>query len=152
MYIDGDLIFEPVAGTLVTATADSTNVLDLGVKRDIGIGDNPALWVDVIALATFATGTSLTIALKASQDNATFFVLAQTEAIPVAVLLAGTILWQIPVPQESPDFNTATFHARYYKLTYTVGGSNFTTGSLWAGLLLHPQRNVIYPPGVAIAN
>jgi hypothetical protein len=73
MIIDGMLFFEPLTGTSVTASAASTNVLDLGVARDLGAGhgcDRPQVVVCALtAFTSAAHNTTLNIQVQGAPDN-----------------------------------------------------------------------------------
>lgn len=128
----------------ITATAVSTNVLDLratgtppghsaALVRDIGAGPKIPLLVQVIE--DFATLTSLTITLETSNaDNLTSSrVHWSSGAVAVANLKKG---WKVPIL----DIPLGP-HLRYLGLRYTVGGSNATTGKITAGLVGSIQTN-----------
>lgn len=166
MFTDQSLTFSsyttPVA---VTATADSSvvdltgagvgnapamtnNLAGLGnsIGLDIGAGDGAAMpSVNVVVGATFATLTSLTIAIKAAPQTSstvntegTYTTLFTSNAIPVANLVAGAV-FNFPIP----PIVLAELEAlpRFYKLTYTVAGSNATAGTVSAGIQLS-QPNI----------
>lgn len=128
----------------VTATAISTNVIDLGamgqvegaaaaLARDIGPGTEIPILVQVVE--DFATLTSLTITIESS-DSANLSssqVAYSSGAIPAADLVAG---YQVSV-QRLPNKITG----RYLGIRYTVGGSNATAGKVTAGLVAGVQTN-----------
>ena len=126
----------------ITATAVSTNVIDLlptgtvyghaaALLRDLGIGNKIPLLVQVVQ--AFNTLTSLTIALQGSTDEAfsspqTIFT---TPAVPLASLVVG---YQVPI-----DFIPRGATYRYLRLSYTVAGSNPSTGKITAGVVAGVQ-------------
>lgn len=132
------------AAQAVTATAVSTNVIDLGaagipyggsvaLTRDFGVTDKIPLAIQVVA--NFATLTSLTVSVE-TDDNEAFSsatTVATTPAIPVAQLVAG---YQFTI--DDIPFRT---RERYVRLRYTVGGSNATAGAITAGVVTALQRN-----------
>lgn len=138
------MIFDTLQSTFsenqaVTATAISTNVMDLGtlgivpyesaaIAMNLGAGNEIPLLMQVTE--TFATLTSLTVSLETSAaaglTSAT--VLYSSGAIPVASLLAG---FRLPI-RWMPD---ATL-LRYIGLRYTVGGSNATAGKITAAFTM----------------
>ena len=75
MIIDGALQFTGTAGvagspdTPTTGTQQSTNVIDLAVARDLGIGDDPALKLLIQILTTFTGGTSLDVQLQGFSES-----------------------------------------------------------------------------------
>lgn len=130
----------------VTASAASTNVIDLGaagtpygsstaLSRDQGIGEKVPLRIQVVA--PFATLTSLKVAVQTSVDEAftSPITVLETEAIVAASLVAGY------------QFNIDSFplktSARYVRLYYTVAGSNATAGAITAGVVAANQQNPV---------
>lgn len=128
----------------ITATAVSTNVLDLRqpggaptLKNEGVVGQN--IYLVVVVAQTFNTLTSLTITFETDSTTnlATSPTVHVSRNILLAGLTAGTTL-MIPLPVE------ATYE-RYAGVRYTVTGSNPTLGSVYAFLSLDPQANVGYP-------
>ena len=122
----------------VTATAVSTDILDLGltgtpplntlaITRDLGPGEAIPILTQVTA--DFATLTSLTVTLEtsANDDLSTPTVLISSGAIPVADLVAGAHLLPVRV---FPDGALL----RYIGFRYTVTGSNATAGTVTAAI------------------
>lgn len=133
MVLDKNLLFSEAQA--ITATAASTNVIDLGalgvtpynaaqLKHFVGLKKIPLL---IQVVTAFATLTSLKIAIE-SDDNSGFSspkeVIAQT--VLVADLVAGfkPSFRQLPVIKE-----------RYIRVKYTVNGSDATAGAITAGLV-----------------
>jgi hypothetical protein len=173
----------PSLAQAITATSDSTNILDLALGqtntggglplsatspstqpfRDLGIGDDPAIKILVQCLTTFATGTSLTTALQGAPDSGTggtgaFATYYSTAAVATANLIAGARLMDMDLPRPPATLP----EPRFLKLVFTVGGSNFTNASIYAGLVLDRFDQVYnatvnsvsggYAPGVTVAN
>lgn len=128
----------------VTATAVSTNVIDLGVRGtpydaaaalngDVGKGAKVPILVQVTE--DFATLTSLTFTIEVSANSnlSSSTVLYSSGAVAAADLVAG---YQLPVDVLP---NGAT--ARYLGIRYTVGGSNATAGKITAGITMGNQTN-----------
>lgn len=128
----------------VTATAISTNVIDLGapdtpygaaaaINQDIGKGAGIPVLAQVTA--DFATLTSLTITLETSAAaGLTSPVVLAEETVAVADLLAGKQMFNQVVP------NGAAL--RYLGFRYTVTGSDATAGTITAGISMGNQTNV----------
>lgn len=129
----------------VTATAVSTNVIDLGVRGtpfgavaalngDVGKGNEIPLLVQVTA--AFATLTSLTVTLEtsANADLSASTVLYSSGAIAAADLVAGKLL----APRVLPDGAVG----RYLGLRYTVAGDPATAGTITAGIVDGVQTNI----------
>jgi hypothetical protein len=126
----------------ITASADSTNVIDLGVaatpydaaaalNQDVGKGAKIPLLVQVTA--DFATLTSLTINLSTGSTTSLGTTIA-SQVIAVADLLAGK--------QFNLDFLPNGITERYLGIEYVVGGSNATAGNITAGITMGVQTNV----------
>lgn len=144
MIIDNTLVLSDHQA--ITASAASTNVWDAGAQgtpvnwisaygRDLGDGymEIPLM---VKVTETFATLTSLTVALQ-SDDNAAFSsaaTVATSAAIGVATLVAG---YEFKVLARVPKGATEQF----YRLYYTVAGTNATTGKIFAAVTAGNQTN-----------
>lgn len=129
----------------ITATALSTNVIDLGAKGtphgaaaalngDVGIG-NP-IPIDIRVTEDFATLTSLTVTVEvsANSDMSSSTVLFSSGAIAAAALVEGYRVKCTVVPEGA--------NKRYLGIRYTVGGSNATAGKIHAGISMGNQTNI----------
>lgn len=128
----------------VTATAASTNVIDLlaagipygndvALSRDLGIFD---IYLRIQVVTAFATLTSLKVAVQ-TDDNSSFSsatTVLETEAIPAASLVAG---YQFNIN----EFPLKTSE-RYVRLYYTVAGSDATAGAVTAGVVASNEQNL----------
>jgi hypothetical protein len=139
MIMDANNIFSNAQA--ITATADSTNVLDLGapgtpygapaaVEQDVGKAN--LIPLAVIVNTAFNNLTSLNIAIQTSPDNSTWTV-GPNITYTLAQLGAGLLAF----PAELP-IGTA---ARYVKLTYTVTGTAPTQGAITAAIVAARQSN-----------
>jgi hypothetical protein len=143
MILDNTVIFSD--SQAITATAGSTNVIDIGaagtvygaaaaVNRDIGKATDIPIFITV--MEAFNTLTSLTLSLE-TDDNAAFsspVTVASGPAIPLASLTLGaTINWPARLPEGVNE--------RYVRLKYTVGGSNPTLGKITAAVVAGKQTN-----------
>lgn len=139
MIIDKELMFSDAQA--VTSTAASTNIIDLGVDRDLGdmAGKNLTLVVKTGADAFASTGSStLTIALQTDSTSAfsSATALWTSASIAKASLTADTVVAKIPVPRTTE---------RYLRLNYTVGTADFTAGALTSALVLDAEGRKDYP-------
>ena len=128
----------------VTATAISTNVIDLGVaatpygavaplNNDKGKGANVPVLIQVTE--DFATLTSLTVTLEVSAAaGLTSPKVLATETILVANLVAGKQTHAQVLPNGAD--------MRYLGVRYTVNGSNATAGKITAAISMGNQTNV----------
>lgn len=121
----------------ITATAASTNVIDLGpiktgIVRDIGKGKAIPLRIQVVE--AFNTLTSLTIALQVDDNEA--FGSAKTvwsQVVALADLKAGKVI--------SPEWIPRGTDERFMRLNYTVTGTAPTLGKITAGVVMGAQSN-----------
>ena len=121
----------------ITASAASTDVVDLGANRDIGAGE--PLYVLVQVMQAFDNLTSLTIALQTSAtENFVSPVQLTARTVALASLTAGATFSIGPVPGGT---------LRYVRLYYTVTGSAPTVGKITAGIGTEGvhQDTAIYP-------
>lgn len=142
----GDQKTQFSAAQALTATADSTNILDLSAARGIGVGEEMAVVL------------TLDVAAKSSDGNETY-----TAALFVCATVGGSYTTQIgrtititrgdaagtqyviAIPK---DFNDLEFA----KLVYTLGGTNPT---VTVSSMLMPNKGIpaikSYPKGYVIS-
>ena len=139
MILSNELLFSDKQA--LTGSADSTNVVDLGVagtpygaaaplNRDIGKGAKIPLLVQVTA--PFNTLTSLTINLSTGSATTLGTVIA-SQTIVRADLVAGK--------QINLDFLPNGIVERYVGMEYVVNGSNPSEGTITAGISMGNQTN-----------
>lgn len=158
-------------------TYPSTNVLDYGVvsgvpssangggARDMGIGDDPALKLLVIATTAFTSGGAgtLQVSIQGAPDNGAgspgaFTTWWSSPAYALATLALGARLLDMDFPRP-PD---GVAIPRYVRLLYTVAGATFTAGTLEAFVVIDRMdqnyqgtNNAVlggYQPGITVAN
>lgn len=126
----------------ITATTDSTNVVDLGaagtpygaaaaLNQDIGKGNKIPILIQVTE--AFNNLTSLTISIAKGSTTALGTSII-SRVVPLADLVVG---YQFPVevlPNECDE--------RYLGIEYTVTGTAPTTGQITAGITAGNQTNV----------
>ena len=151
MIIDYNLVFSN--GQAITTTADSTNIVDIGIPntiggaRDFGVGPvDPELFISVTT--ALVGGTSINFQFLGAPDNGsglpgTYTVFAESGPVLTASLTAGASVLRIPIPQ----IPAGSVLPRFYKVTYTVVGT-YTSGAVFAGLVPDRQANIAYAPGV----
>lgn len=129
MIIDHLLKFSDAQA--LTATADSTNVIDLSLDRDIGIGEPLALVVTVGVAADFTT-TDETYQFQLETDDnesLTSPTVIADRTIAAAALTAGSI----------HVFPLGFDNERYLQVRYVLGG---TTPSITVDAQLQPLSMV----------
>jgi hypothetical protein len=121
--------FSADAGDTPTAVGStvSTNVIDLGVARDIGGAVTDKLYLLCQVITAFASGGAATLKVQyqGSTDNVTFTTIVQSDDVAVASLIAGYKFLQ----NEAPSVPTSTLY-RYHRLNYVIGTAVMTAGAL----------------------
>lgn len=110
----------------ITATADSTNIIDHGAVDNQPVGSELYLHVKIVEV--FNNLTSLTIALQSAATEALVGsapVVAYSKTIALAGLTAGTEAVRVRVPAGI---------SRYSQVAYTVTGTAPSTGKVDAFL------------------
>ena len=128
----------------VTATAASTDIIDLGAVRDIGNGEPMELVILCTESATASGSATVTFALQ-TDDNDGFSsaaTLASTAAIGKASLTAGTEVLRVKVPLDVE---------RYLRVNYTVATGPLTAGKFTAFLAADRQANKAYASGFTVS-
>lgn len=142
-YIDAQYRFSNAQA--ITASAASTNIVDLMAARNLG--DGRPLWLVVACVVTMTDAASdSTVAVTVETDDNSGFssaTTAQTVGTFAATSAAGT-RFQVRLQ----PFTTAE---RYLRLQYTVANGNLTTGSYTAFLTTDPDRWTAYQDGLTIS-
>lgn len=170
MILDGLLVFDPnpTSVAIAAGTQASTNVIPLAATgqipvlanlqgaRDMGIGDNPALKINVQVVVAFTSGGAgtLSVAFQGAPDNGsgapgsytTYYVSPVYALATVAVI--GARLMDMDVPRPPAGVGLPA----YYRLLYTVATATMTAGSVFAALVLDRQDYITYPAGLTISN
>jgi hypothetical protein len=137
MILDNTNLFSD--SQAITATAASTNIIDIGAAgtvfgaaaalvRDIGRANEIPLYVSVPQ--AFNNLTSLKISFQADDDPA-FGTANNVVAERTYALSELTLGARLPFPAEIPEGSTG----RYLRLNYTVTGTAPTTGKISAGVV-----------------
>lgn len=144
MYVDAQLTFSDAQA--VTATAASTNYIDLGplfsgnLTRNLGVGERMYIVVNVDVAMT-DSGSDSTIAVTLETDDNTSFSSATTLATLgtfAAVSAVGTqIIAALPVGA----------YERYIQLRYTAANGNLSTGSFTASIVKDASMFATYAQG-----
>lgn len=147
-----DALLQLSAAQAVTASAVSTNTLDLGSNRDIGVGETlyAIFGVDVAALAAGAATVTFQIISSAAADLSSPTVLASTGAIPKADLTLNRK--PIVLALNAADLDAQPIGQRYLGVQYVVGTGPLTAGSFTC-FLSNSEVSVgkHYPSGFSVA-
>lgn len=167
MILDTLSAFEPTS-VAITATAPSSQTLDLKAARDLGVGDND-LKLIVISDGLFASATSaalLNAQFQGAPDSAgspgSWTTYAETGTLTITQLNSGgggsgdAVIFAIDVPARAVmgEAGQGTVLPHYYRINWAVsGGENFTAGHIvYAGFTLDAERPTSYPSGFTVAN
>lgn len=143
MIMDATTLFSNAQA--ITATAVSTNIVDLGaagtvygaaaaITRDIGKGADIPLKVTVVE--SFNTLTSLTISIE-TDDNSGFASAKTVWTSPAYLLVDLATGAKLLLPDSIP----LGTDERYVRLRYTVAGTPPTLGKITAGVTMGNQTN-----------
>ena len=135
LRLSGSLTAGSATGQAVTATANSTNVVDLSLARDVGEGED--LYVQFTVGTAFTAGGSATltptIVVSAADSLTTPTTIATAGTIAVATLVAG---YSFAVPL-NPQI--ASLGLRYLGAIYTVATGPMTAGTITADIVTDIQ-------------
>ena len=132
MILDNQTLFSD--DQAVTATAASTNIIDLGpinqgIRRDIGPGT--PIPIVIQATSDFAAAGAATVTVSVQVDDNSAFSSPKTvissAAVAVADLKAG---YQVKL-----DYIPRGTDERYLRLNYAVATGPFTAGTIKAGVV-----------------
>lgn len=142
MFVDKSLEFSD--SQAVTVTAGSTNILDLGVARDIGSGEKLELVIQIDEAVT-ADGAAVTTFELRQSANANMSspdtLLTIASSVAKGTLIAGYQVCRIPLPPNTK---------RYLDVYYTVGTGPWTAGKVSAFITTAAQQKQAYASGFAI--
>lgn len=133
-YVDAQLLFSDAQA--LTVTAVSTNIIDLGADRNIGIGRPMAIVTQLDVAADAGTADETYTAQLQTDDNAAFS--SATSVGGVITITRGNpagTMFIVPLP-------IGTETERFLRLNYTLGG---TTPSVTVTSYLQPVDMAITP-------
>jgi len=133
MYTDALLSLS--SAQAVTASAVSTNTLDLGTARDIAAGEElyVVVTVDETVTADGAATVTFQIISSAAANLGSPTIISQTGPIPKADLTAGRM--PINIHLDSPQLLAQPIGQRYLGLQYTVATGPLTAGKFTAQIV-----------------
>ena len=127
----------------VTASAASTNLIDLNAAGDLGAGENLYIRCHVVS-ALVGAGAAMTIKVQ-TDDNASFSSATDGQTIGTfaAVAAAGTILTARIAP--------GTITERYVRLYYTVAGGTMTDSGVTSAIVHGISDTAVYADNITIS-
>lgn len=133
----------------VTASAVSTNTVDLGVARDVGAGENleVVFVVDEAALAAGAATVEFQVVGSTAEALTSPVVLGSSGAIGKASLILGA---QVTVSINQNDLVPLGY--RYLGANYVVATGPLTAGKFTASVVMHSaNKQKSYASGFTVA-
>ena len=147
-----DALLQLSSAQAVTATAVSTNTIDLRTARDIGQGTNlyALFTVDTTATAAGAATVNFQIITSANANLSSANIISQTDAIAKTELTAARKPIVLCIP--SSILNSLPIGQRYLGVQYTVGTGPLTAGAFSCALTLEdPGVGKNYASGFTVA-
>lgn len=147
-----DALLQLSAAQAVTASAVSTNTIDLGTARDIGTGKDlyAVITVDEAAAAAGAATVQFQVISSAAANLGSPTILGQTDAIAKTELTVGRKPIVVPIPPAI--LNAQPIGQRYLGLQYTVGTGPLTAGKFTCYINNSDVSvNKNYPSGFVVA-
>lgn len=132
----------------ITASAASTNYIDLASVRNIGVGERLYIvfYVDT-AFTDASSDSTVTPKLETDSDTgfATALVTVRTYDVFAALTAAGTYRYY-----DLEAYTADGLYKRYIRVYYTVANGNLTTGAISAFLVHDIQAYKAYAVGHTI--
>ncbi len=142
MILDRENAFSQAQALSGAGNIISTDVIDLSQIRQIGMGKDLYLIINVDAAMTGTSGT-LVVTIQ-TDDNVSFSSPASALVSPTYAQAALTLSTQIaiPVPQQGWE--------RFVRLQYVLGGTTPAV-TISAHLVENYQQDIKYPVGFTVA-
>lgn len=143
MFLDAHNLFDDNAEHLTTEA--STNLIDLGAVRNMGVGEDIYFVIQVDTAFTDGSSNSTMAITLETDDNASFSsaTTAQTIGTFAALAAAGTRL----IAKLQPN----AINERYLRVKYTVANGDLSTGKFTAFLTKDIDAFTAYPDGITIS-
>ena len=143
MILDAQLLFDDNAQHLTTEA--STNLIDFGAIRNMGVGEDIYFVIQVDTAFTDGSSDSTMAITLESDDNAAFnsAATAQTVGTFAALSAIGSRL----VVKLKPE----SINERYLRVKYTVANGDLTTGKFTAYLCKDLQAFTAYADNITVS-
>lgn len=142
-----DALLTVSSAQAVTATASSTDKIDLGSARDVGTGKDLTFDIRVNESATAAGAATVQFQVVTDDDGAgtNLTVLSETDAISKDALVAGA---SIPMRIPRAGLNTVR---QFLYVRYVVATGPLTAGKFTATVVVDEQDpQTSYPSGFSV--
>lgn len=144
MYVDSQLLFSDAQA--VTAAADSTNIVDTGIARDIGTGEDLYLVTVVdVAMTDASSDSSITVALQGDSTSTITPDGTQDMYVIPAVSAVGYVKFAKLDPGSAP------LAYQYINVNYTPANGNLTTGSFTTFITNNIEKYTSYASGYTVS-
>ena len=138
LRLSGSLTAGSATGQTLTTTANSTNVVDLSLARDIGEGED--LYVQFTVGTVFAGGTNVVPTIVVAENDG-------LTTNPITIGSGGTILTATLAAGYTFAVRLnpiiASLGKRYLGVIYTISGT-YTTGTMTADIVTNIQDGKKY--------
>ena len=135
--LDQNLLFS--SGQTVTATADSTNILDFGVAEDLGNDERP--------LQVFTDWTTAPVGSSVGTTTIQYSLLCSATGTSAwTTLYTGPATVYSSVPRYGNPIDLPQNCQRFVKLNYAIASGSLTAGVITAGLVLDADGGQKYYP------
>lgn len=129
----------------LTATAVSTNVVDLGADNNVGVGEPMAVVIQLTVAADATTGDETYTAAIKTDDNSGLSSATTLGTLTIAAGAAAGTRYQFVLPKD-------TTLERYLRVDYTLGGTTPTvTVDAWLTPLNALEKAVNYADNITIS-
>lgn len=143
MYLDAENLFSDAQA--LTATAASTNSIDLQAIRNMGVGQDIYVIISVdVAFTDSGSDSTMAVTIE-TDDNSSFS--SATTAQTIGTFAALSAVGSRLIAKLQPDL----INERYVRLKYTAANGNLTTGSVTAALFLDAQAYTSYADNITIS-
>lgn len=142
LRLSGSLTAGSATGQAVTATANSTNVVDLSLARDVGEGTDLYVQFTVGTAFTAAGAATLTptVVVSAADTLSTPTTIGTGGTIAVASLIAGyTFVVRLNPQLFGSTTTVSSLGLRYLGAIYTVATGPMTAGTITADIVTDIQ-------------
>ena len=142
LRLSGSLTAGSATGQAVTATANSTNVVDLSLARDVGEGESLYVQFTVGTAFTAAGSATLTptVVVSAADTLTTPTTIGTGGTIAVASLIAGfTFVVRLNPQLFGSTTTVSSLGLRYLGAIYTVATGPMTAGTITADIVTEIQ-------------